>query len=58
MDTLLSKFSAVVNGVITGFDRIVFKGIIRPIMHAAGMESYLIARKVLNKDFKGAPVRR
>jgi len=58
MDTLLSKFSAVVNGVITGFDRIVFKGIIRPIMYAAGMESYLVGRKVLNKDFKRAPVRR
>lgn len=52
MDTLLNKFSAVVNGVITGFDRIVFKGIIMPIMHSVGMESFLIARKVLNKDFK------
>jgi hypothetical protein len=52
MDTLSSKFSTVVKGVITGFDRIVFKGIIMPIMHAAGMESFLVARKVLNKDFK------
>ena len=52
MDTLLNKFSAIVNGVITGFDRIVFKGIIRPIMHAAGMESLLLARKINNKDFK------
>jgi len=52
MDTLLSRFSAVVNGVITGFDRIVFKGIVRPIMHSAGMESFLVARKVKNKEFK------
>ena len=52
MDTLLNRFGTIVNGVITGFDRIVFKGIIRPIMHAAGMESFLVARKVLNKDFK------
>ena len=52
MDTLLSKFKGVVNGVITGFDRMLFKGIIRPIMHTAGMESYLLARRVLNKDFK------
>ena len=52
MDTLLSKFGAKVNSVITGFDRIVFKGIISPIMYAAGMESFLVARKVLNKDFK------
>ncbi|MCL2767093.1 MAG: hypothetical protein FWD21_05360 [Peptococcaceae bacterium] len=52
MDTLSNKFSTIVNGVITGFDRIIFKGIIQPIMHAAGMESFLVARKVLNKDFK------
>ena len=29
-----------------------FTLIIRPIMHAAGMESYLAGRNVLNKDFK------
>jgi hypothetical protein len=52
MDTLSGKFNALVNGVITGFDRIVFNGIVRPIMHAAGMQSYLLARKVLNKEFK------
>ena len=52
MDTLLNKFNAKVNSVITGFDRIVFKGIIQPIMHAAGMDSFLVARKVLNKDFR------
>jgi hypothetical protein len=52
MDTLLHKFSSKVNSVLTGFDRILFKGIIRPIMHAMGMESFLVARRVLNKDFK------
>jgi hypothetical protein len=52
MDILLNRFSEKVNSVITGFDRIVFKGMIMPIMHAVGMSSFLIARKVLNKDFK------
>ena len=52
MDSLLSKFETLVNSVITGFDRIMFKGIIQPIMHAEGMESFLIARKIKNKDFK------
>ena len=52
MDTLLNRFNTKVNSVLTGFDRIVFKGIVRPIMHSAGMESFLSARKVLNKDFK------
>ena len=52
MDTLLSKFNSKVNGIITGFDRIVFKGIISPIMHASGMESFLVARQIKNKGFK------
>jgi hypothetical protein len=52
MDTLLDKLSSKVNSTIVGFDRIVFKGIIRPIMHAKGMESFLRAHEVLNKDFK------
>ena len=52
MDTLLGRFREKVNSVITGFDRIVFKGMIRPIMHSSGMESFLMSRKVLNKDFK------
>ena len=52
MDSLLSKLNGVVKDVITGFDRIVFKGMVRPIMYAAGMESFLASRKVFNKDFK------
>ena len=41
MGILLNKFREVVNGVIKGFDRIVFKGMVRPIMFAAGMQSHL-----------------
>ena len=52
MDTLLSKFDSIVNGVIEGFDRIVFKGMFRSITHAEGMELFLSSRNVLNKDFK------
>ena len=52
MDTLFNKFSTIVNGVISGFDRIVFKGILMPIMYAKGMQNFLLSRKVLNKDFK------
>jgi len=57
MDTLLNRFGDKVNSVITGFDRIVFKGMIMPIMHAAGMTSFLVARKVLNKDFKSYAIK-
>ena len=52
MDTLLNRLDTSVNSTICGFDRIVFKGIIRPIVHSAGMMSFLVAHKVLNKDFK------
>ena len=52
MDTLLSKFSSIVNGIITGFDRIVFKGILKSIVYAKGMQNYLYSRNILNKDFK------
>ena len=52
MDSLLNKFSGVVKGVITGFDRIVFKGMLMPIMYAVGMQNFLFSREVLNKDFK------
>jgi len=52
MDLLLNKFSKIIKGVITGFDRIVFKGMLQPIMYSMGMMSFLYSRNVLNKDFK------
>jgi len=52
MDTLLNKFGNKVKGVLEGFDRIVFKGILKPISYAAGMQKYLSYNKVLNKDYK------
>lgn len=52
MDTLLNKLAPKVNSVLIGFDRIVFKGTLRPIAYPGGMESFLVARRILNKDFK------
>jgi hypothetical protein len=52
MDTLLHRFQGKVKGVIEGFDRIVFKGFLRPIAFAAGMERYLRRHGVLNKNYK------
>lgn len=56
MDTLLNRFASKVKSVLIGFDRIVFKGNIRPIAHATGMESFLVARRIQNKDFKNYAV--
>lgn len=52
MDTLLHRFGSVIKGCISGFDRIVFKGYLRPIMFAAGMQNFLGRHGVLNKHYK------
>lgn len=52
MDILLNKLGKKVKGIITGFDRIVFKGMLRPMMYAAGMQYFLQSKDILNKDFK------
>ncbi|HAU32461.1 MAG TPA: hypothetical protein DCW46_09485 [Desulfotomaculum sp.] len=52
MDTLLHKLGGIIKGSIEGFDRIVFKGILRPIAYAAGMQVFLRGRGLLNKNYK------
>jgi len=52
MDTLLHRFGALIKGSIKGFDRIVFKGTLRPIAYAMGMQSFLMTQGVLNKNYK------
>ena len=52
MDTLLNRLGDAVKGVISGFDRIVFKGMLMPLMYLAGMQYFLRSQQVLNKDFK------
>ena len=52
MNTLLNILGDSVKGTIEGFDRIVFKGIIRPLIHAMGMQSFLFKQNIQNKDFK------
>jgi predicted transcriptional regulator len=52
VESLSNKLGSIVNGVITGFDRIVFKGMLLPIMYSLGMQNFLSSRNVLNKDLK------
>lgn len=52
MNRFIQKFSHVINGFLTGFDRIVFKGSILPVMHESGAESFCSYHSILNKDFK------
>lgn len=52
MDTLLYKFNNKIKGVLEGFDRIVFKGTLKPLCFATGMQIFLSRQGVLNKDYK------
>ena len=52
MNVFVAKFRDVIKGMLTGFDRIVFKGSILPLAHAAGAMSFCLARGIRNKDFK------
>jgi hypothetical protein len=52
MDTLFHRYGDKIKGVIEGFDRIVFKGMLAPLCYAAGMQIFLHSRGILNKDYK------
>ncbi len=52
MEKFIDRFSGLVKGVLTGFDRIVFKGLILPLMSASQVMHFCRTRHVLNKDYK------
>lgn len=52
IDKLLNRFGNIVKGTLTGFDRLIFKGYLKPIIFAGGMQSLLYNKNILNKDYK------
>ena len=52
MNKLVQRFSSLVKGTLSGFDRIVFKGLLLPLMSAAQTMQFCKSRGVLNKDYK------
>jgi hypothetical protein len=52
MDILLHRFGSIIKSKIEGFDRLVFKGTLKPIAFALGMQAFLKSHGVLNKDYK------
>ena len=58
METFLQQFGLKIKGVLTGFDRIVFKGCLRHLSYADGAARFLERRGVLNKDYKAWGSRR
>ena len=51
MHTFLQKHQDKIIGVLSGLDRIVFRGTIRQLAHVDGLHSYLACTRVLLKDF-------
>ena len=52
MDKLLTKFGEKIKSTIEGFDRFIFKGHLRPICGALGMETFLKRNGILNKEYE------
>jgi hypothetical protein len=52
MSLFVSKLGHLIKGIITGFDRIVFKGTILPLTNKRGAMSFCAGQGILNKDFK------
>lgn len=52
MNAFMAKHQKHIVGVLSGWDRIVFRGTIRLIAHLEGRCSYLRSRHILLKDFK------
>jgi len=52
MKHIIQRFGRAVKGILTGFDRIVFKGSILPLTHEEGAMSFCGHRGILNKDYK------
>lgn len=51
MKPFLQKHADLVSGVLTGFDRFVFRGTLRQLCHPKGMKQYLNVKQVLLKEF-------
>lgn len=51
MNCFIRKYAESINGVLHGFDRLVFRGTLRTMSHLQGMKLYLSRAGVLLKDF-------
>ena len=52
MKKFMTRFSDLIKGTVSGFDRIVFKGLILPLMSSTEVMSFCRSKKILNKEYK------
>lgn len=51
MQQFIARFEKMIQGVVSGFDRLLFRGSLRNLNHAHGMEVYLYMNNILFKDY-------
>lgn len=51
MRRFITRFAEKITGVLSGFDRLVFRGNLRRLCYPAGLEGFLAFRGILRKDF-------
>src|SRR4051812_19839553 len=52
MKQFIAKFETQMQGTLSGFDRVLFRGSLRRLTHPEGMKMYLIQNKLLCKHYK------
>jgi hypothetical protein len=52
MQSFLQRYSSKIKGVLSGLDRIRFRGTVRWLASLSGMSSFLGSRRILLKDFE------
>ena len=50
MQTFIQKYNKVITGILSGFDRLVFRGTLRQIVYTDGMRTYLSKSGILLKS--------
>ena len=51
MKQFIAKFESQIQGTLSGFDRVLFRGSLRRLTHSQGMKMYLIQNKILCKQY-------
>jgi len=51
MERFLKQYQSQITGVLSGPDRVLFRGVLRSISYVKGLEIFLSSIRVLNRDF-------
>ena len=52
MKQFIARFEDQIQGTLSGFDRVVFRGTLRRLTHSQGMKMYLIQNGILCKQYQ------